>query len=284
MAKKQTASSASRWASWRGRIALALRIAAVAAPTLVVALTAYWAFTSAGGGIFALSKVEYQGLSKLHRSSLDKRIERSLSRNILQLDLEKIRRSVEGASWVKSAVVRRRLPNQLVISVVERRPAAVAQVGSKMMLVDPEGVLLGQLDPGDPLPEGPVVVGLLNPTEGNAVQQNRQRMQMYLQVIQDLSLGEPDYARRVSEVDVSNLKRVAVIPSDEPVPVYLGDQQFRRRYQVFESQRELYLEYKRKHGRIDEVDVSFEKRIIFKTPAENEKAVNLQPPASGTGL
>ena len=128
------------------------------------------------------------------------------------------------------------------------------------------------------------MVGLLNPQAEDASQQNTRRMKMYLRVIEDLSLGEPDYALSVSEVDVSNLKRVAVVPSDEPVPVYLGDQDFRRRYQVFESQRELYFEYKRKHGRIDEVDVSFEKRIIFKTPSQSENAVNLQPPASGTGL
>jgi len=284
LARKQKASETEKSRPWRQRVALAVRVSIVILPLALLALLAYWAFSSPSGGVFALSQVEFEGLVELDKSALEKRVERHLSRNILQIDLDKVRQSVEGASWVKSALVRRRLPDQLVIAIEERRPAAVAQIGKQMMLVDSEGVLLGQLDPGDPLPESPLVIGLLDPTTENAQQQNIQRMQRYLEVVQDLSAGEQDYSRGLSEIDVSNPKRVAVVPSDEPVPVRLGAEDFRRRYQVFLSQRELYLEYKRKHGRIDEVDVSFDKQIIFKTPSQSENAVNLQPPASGTGL
>lgn len=284
MARKQKASDTDKSRPWRRWLALAVRTSLVALPAALLALLAYWAFSSPHGGVFALSQIEFEGLEKLDKSSLEKRVERHLSRNILQIDLDRIRQSVEGASWVKSALVRRRLPDQLVISIEERRPVAVAQIGKQMMLVDAEGVLLGQLDPGDPLPESPVVIGLLDHQAENVQQGNVQRMQRYLEVIHDLSAGEPDYSRSLSEIDVSNPKRVAVVPSDEPVPVRLGAEDFRRRYQVFLSQRELYLEYKRKHGRIDEVDVSFDKQIIFKTPSQSENAVNLQPPANGTGL
>lgn len=283
MARKQKASETAQPRPWRRRIALAVRTVILALPLALLAAAAYWAYSSPSG-VFALSKVEFEGLEQLKRSDLETRIRPKLSHNILQIDLDEIRYSIEQASWVKIAVVRRRLPDQLIISIQERKPAAVAQVGKQMMLVDADGVLLGRLDPGDPLPQGPVVIGLLDPEEKEARQKNTQRMHRYLEVIQDLAAGQPDYARSVSEVDVSNLNRVAVVPSDEPVPIRLGDRDFRRRYQVFLSQKELYFEYKRKHGRIDEVDVSFERQIIFKTPSQSKNAVNLQPPANGTGL
>lgn len=264
------------------RLLRALRLGAVILLPLLALVVAYRVFTSPSGGVFAISRIEFEGLEKLDDTTLEKRIQESVTGNIFRVDLDEIRRQVESASWVKSAVVRRRLPNRLVISIEERRPTAVAQIGQEMILVDQDGVLLGRQDPGFPLPEGPVVVGLADPRAKDAQSRNSERMQMYLQVVEDLSRGEVDLAQTISEIDVSNLKRVAVVPTDEPVLVCLGDQEFRKRYEVFQAQRPLYNEYKKKHGRIDEVDVSFDRRIIFKTPSKSRNAVELKPPASGT--
>jgi len=64
------------------------------------------------------------------------------SKNLIALDLDEIRRSLELIPWIRSAVVRRVLPDKLIIEVTERVPVAFARVDHATFLVDDQGVLL----------------------------------------------------------------------------------------------------------------------------------------------
>jgi cell division protein FtsQ len=60
--------------------------------------------------------------------------------------------------WVEDARVSRRLPDQLVIDIVERRPAAVWQNKGQLSLVDAQGVVLAPV-PLDRMPDLPLLIG-----------------------------------------------------------------------------------------------------------------------------
>ena len=67
---------------------------------------------------------------------------------ILGLDLEKLRERVEAVGWVKSVKVRRLLPDTVLISVKERPRLAVWQHGRLTQVVDPQGQIIPEADPG----------------------------------------------------------------------------------------------------------------------------------------
>lgn len=67
---------------------------------------------------------------------------------ILGLDLEAIRERVEEVGWVKSVRVLRLLPDTLVIAVSERPRLAVWQVNGQTHVVDPDGQIIPEADPG----------------------------------------------------------------------------------------------------------------------------------------
>ena len=74
------------------------------------------------------------------------------------VDVAGIRRRLLGYGWVKDARVSRRLPDTLVIDIVERTPAALWQSEGRLALIDNEGVLLDRV-PVDKMPDLPLLIG-----------------------------------------------------------------------------------------------------------------------------
>lgn len=272
-AAKRPSQSTSERLPWKRRLALASKFGALLAAVALIGLFAWRSYASPQGGGFRTTQVDFVGLQQLERSVLESQVEDLLHDNILRIDLDELRRRIESATWVRSAVVRRRLPGRLRIEVVERQPEALAKVADEMLLVDAEGVVLGPHQPGFPLPDRPLVLGLVADEGPQARRGNAARMALYLRVLGDLAGQDWDHSSKVSEIDVGEAKRVAVVPVEEPVRVVLGDRDFRLRYENFLSQMDVYKEYKRKHGKIESVDASYDKRIIFRTPKSGDGVV-----------
>lgn len=120
--------------------------------------------TAIGEGIgaagFTVSRVELRGLDRLDPSAITKSALAQPSLAMPLLDLDAIRDTLmHDYKWIKEARVHRRLPDTLVVEIVERTPAAVWQLNQRLQLVDGEGA---ELEPvrADAMPDGlPLVVG-----------------------------------------------------------------------------------------------------------------------------
>lgn len=113
-----------------------------------------------GAAGFTVSRVELRGLGKLDPTAVTKAALDEPSLAMPLLDLDGVReRLMTKFKWIKDARVSRRLPDTLVVDIVERTPAAVWQHGGRLMLVDLEGTEIEAVRK-DNLPAGlPVVIG-----------------------------------------------------------------------------------------------------------------------------
>jgi cell division protein FtsQ len=139
-------------------------LAAVAVATLV-ALRIPQAVGStlgqaAGDAGFAVNGWEIRGLRHMDRSRVDAVVGEALkqTRSEPLIDLQALRNQLLRFGWVKDARVSRRLPNSLVIDIVEREPKAVWQNRGTLMLIDPEGVLLDYVRL-EAMPDLPLLIG-----------------------------------------------------------------------------------------------------------------------------
>jgi cell division protein FtsQ len=74
------------------------------------------------------------------------------------VDVSRIRERLLAFGWVKDARVSRRLPDTLVIDIVERTPSALWQDKQQLSLIDGEGVVLDRV-PISKMPDLPLVIG-----------------------------------------------------------------------------------------------------------------------------
>jgi len=111
-----------------------------------------------GAAGFRVEQIEVTGLKRMDATSvyavaLDQR-----SRAMPLVDLDATRQKLLDYGWIADARVSRRLPDTLVVDVVERDPAAVWQNKGQLMLIDEGGVLLDGVQPNR-MPRLPLVIG-----------------------------------------------------------------------------------------------------------------------------
>ena len=228
-------------------------------------LLAHWTHSRVlASEAFALTEVRIEGANHLQPGPLAALIKEAFPSQLPSIDLERVRSLVEAEDWVREATVRRKMPASLVIQVDERQPEAVAAIDSGLLIVDREGIVLDSFGKDYSDLTGPIVRGLRNLARENAVTENRRRMEIYMGVVEALEAA--GHGGRISEIDLADPTRLAFIPSDEPVPVIVGDRNHVARYEAFLSQLELYRELKAERGEIEYVDVTYEGKIIFHTP------------------
>lgn len=107
---------------------------------------------------FTVRKIESKGLERMNPMEVYRVAEGQLDQAMPLVDLDGTRERLLRFGWVKDARVSRRLPDTLVVDVVERRPAAIWQHRQRLMLVDAEGVLLEPVQL-DTMPDLPLVIG-----------------------------------------------------------------------------------------------------------------------------
>ena len=119
---------------------------------------------------FAVGSYQIVGLRNMDRSDVDAVVTAELRRAAEEapigsdkpaqamVDLARIRDTLLQFGWVKDARVSRRLPDTLVVDLVERTPAAVWQHQGRLALIDREGVVLDAV-PVDRMPDLPLLIG-----------------------------------------------------------------------------------------------------------------------------
>ena len=64
--------------------------------------------------------------------------------NIFKTGIYKLQEKMSSHPWIKGVLIKRELPNSLLISVDERMPIAVAEYKGRKYLIDSDGVVLGR--------------------------------------------------------------------------------------------------------------------------------------------
>lgn len=103
--------------------------------------------------------IEVNGRAHVDREAVYRVAMDSRGQDMPLVDLTGIRQALLGLAWVEDARVSRRLPDTLVVDIVERRPAGVWQHDYKLSLIDTQGRVIAPVGPSAPLDQLPLVVG-----------------------------------------------------------------------------------------------------------------------------
>jgi cell division septal protein FtsQ len=87
--------------------------------------------------------------------------------------------------------------------------------------------------------------------------------------------SKPELARKISQIDVSDLHNASVILSGDPAVLYLGDDQFLQRLQSYV---ELAPALRERVAEMDYVDLRFDERIYVR-PAAGARVTEAGPAA-----
>lgn len=236
---------------------LAVRVVALA----VVGAYAAWRGVSLVSGSPALrvAHVAVEGHERLSAGEVLALVEGLRGRHIIGLDLDEWRDRLRSSPWVEDAALRRVLPSTVEVTVRERRPIAIGRLGSALYLVDARGVVLDEYGPAYADVDLPIVDGLAAP-KGHDGLVDEVRAALAARVIAALG-GQPDLARRVSQIDVSDAHDAVVMLEGDRALLHVGEEDFVERLQQY---LELGDALRERVADIDYVDLRFAERLYVR--------------------
>jgi len=202
------------------------------------------------------SSIDIVGTQTVSRRQVMEVFGADLGRNIFSVPLDERRRQLEAIPWVESATVIRLLPDRLRVDMIERTPAAFVRVGSRISLIDRNGVIMDL--PRSRKYSFPVIKGM---SDSEPVSMRATRMQVYSALMRELDSEGARYTQDLSEVDLSDPEDVKVVVADPAgaVLVHLGSSDFLRRYKIYLAHLQ---EWRQQFQKLDSVDLRYERQII----------------------
>jgi len=111
-----------------------------------------------GNAGFRVEQIEIRGVKRMDQMTVYAVALEQKSRAMPLVDLNQIRDKLLQYGWVQDAHVSRRLPDTLLIRIVERTPVAIWQNQGTLSLIDRDGVYLEPVS-ADAMPDLPLVIG-----------------------------------------------------------------------------------------------------------------------------
>ncbi|MEZ5366262.1 MAG: FtsQ-type POTRA domain-containing protein [Bryobacterales bacterium] len=217
----------------------------------------------------AESGLAVSGVDRLDESSIRGIFSEDLGLSLADIPVEERRASLLEIPWIAEASVARLWPDRIWVHIRERQPVAFVRVpgssgGLRARLIDTEGVFL------DPIKnvrfELPVLDGI--PADLPAPSR-KERVALYLRLMNALENEEPRYGSQVSQVDVADPHnaKVTVAHNGDVVTLDLGDELFRHRFETFLK----YIEtWKRQFGAVGSIDLRYEDQVVVVPPVSRE--------------
>jgi cell division septal protein FtsQ len=239
---------------------MAARLLALA---IVLAYAGYRGVTLiAAASSLQIGHMVVRGQERLSTGEVLALVEGLRGQNILAVDLGHWQQKLLSSPWVESATIRRVLPSTLEISVRERRPMGIGRLGTAMYLVDARGVIIDEYGPAYADIDMPIIDGIGAPPQDGGLMIDVARAEFAARVIGAIST-RPELAKRVSQIDVSDLHDAVLILDGDPALLRLGDTEFVARLQQYIDLAPAL--HERLNG-IDYVDLRFDERLYVRPP------------------
>lgn len=226
--------------------------------------------------IAGTTNIQATGLAQVSREQMLPVFGEDIGRNIFFVPIMERRKQLEQIPWIEHATVMRLLPDQIRISVTERKPIAFVRQGSQVALVDTNGVVLAE--PPAMMAQHhysfPVVTGI---NSRDPIAARRARMEVYQRLISQLDSNGQHLSDQISEIDLADPEDARVLMPEQGTDIvaHFGEDHFLERYQRYKAH---ISEWRQQYPKLAEVDLRYDQQVVLQMAgAANTSPAKLTP-------
>ncbi|HEY3092780.1 MAG TPA: FtsQ-type POTRA domain-containing protein [Vicinamibacterales bacterium] len=214
-----------------------------------------------------ITRITVSGNSRLSKGEVVTLLDGIRGANMLTVDLESWRVKLLSSPWVADAAIRRVLPGTVAVAITERQPMGIGRVNDDLYLIDDRGGIIDQFGPNYAELDLPIIDGLAAAPRVSGLLIDETRALLAGRVLASLQ-ARPDLARRVSEIDVNDVRDAVLILKGDTALVRVGTEQFVERLQ---SYLDLAPALRERIAAIDYVDLRFDERVYVRPASKRGK-------------
>lgn len=202
-------------------------------------------------------EIEIAGNRNVSRGQLVDVFGADIARNIFSVPLDERKKQLEQIPWVEAATVMRLLPDRIRVEITERKPVAYVTIGSRLALIDANGVVMDKPVNGEKFPFT-VITGM---KESEPLSTRAPRMRIFTRMMAEMDAGGTQYSKDFEEVDLSDPDDVKVFVRDEHggVLLHLGSSNFQERYKLYLAN---VATWRQQVGQLRSVDLRYDRQVI----------------------
>ena len=232
--------------------------------------------------ITGTSNIQATGLAEVSRGEMLPVFGEDIGRNIFFVPLAERRRQLEQIPWIEHATVMRLLPDQIRISVIERKPIAFVREGAQVALIDSNGVVLNE-SPAMMAQHHysfPVVTGV---ESRDSLSTRRAKMDVYQHLVGELDAGGQHLSDQLSEIDLSDPEDARALMPEQGTDIlaHFGEDHFLERYQRYKTH---IGEWRQQYPRLAEVDLRYDQQVVLQMAGAHDSAPAKLTPVTDDGL
>ncbi len=155
---------------------------------------------------FAFRQIDLSPTTHAPRKELLEVAGRFKGRNLFRLDVGSIAAELEQVRWVKTASVKRILPDRLHCAIEERIPRGLARLEDRIWLVDEEGVAIDLYGKETLEYSFPIFTGI----DPRDEPRSREQIRRGVALLDYLEQVEPGLPAQISEIDLRSDDRISL--------------------------------------------------------------------------
>jgi cell division protein FtsQ len=207
----------------------------------------------------SVTTVEFNGLGRVDSMAVEKLVADIRGQNILLVPLEKYEARFDRHPRIRSARIKKVLPNKVLCTVEEREPVALIYANG-FLEVDEEGMVLTPDELTDYL-DLPVITGLDRKTVAEGAYCEDERLTGALEILSICKRYGGSFANDISELKIGN-NGINVVSLKEGMVLLLGESEFENRLKKFFLIRSTIAQ---KDESAKLVDLRFEDQVVLRT-------------------
>ena len=215
------------------------------------ALTA-WVLTSPE---FTLQKVSISGAVRVPEAWVEAELEALRGFQLFDIPADLIEGRLASHHWIKTVRVRKRLPDEIHVELIERRPVAVLQNEGDLSFVDPDGVVFADFDPTVGASDLLILSGSTKAHE----------LQVAMRVALVVERIAPEWGSTLSEVEILSNRDFRLYSAALPFPLVVSGEHLEA---GLESLRDRLPEIEPHLESIGALDLRFDRYIVVQPGKE----------------
>ncbi|SEA22706.1 cell division protein FtsQ [Desulfuromusa kysingii] len=209
--------------------------------------------------LFRIDQIRVQGNQRLSEEQIEALSDIEMGVNTFHLDLQLIGQKIEENPWVKEVQVQRIFPRQVVITLQEREPVAIVNLGY-LYYLDSQGEIFKVLGAGDNL-DFPIVTGFNQEKAQQHDAEYAQYLRQIVALLDDLKNRQLFSIDQVSEIHHEAGGQLSIYTLAGGVEVKLGYTGHSKKLDRLEK---IYAQLQPKLQVLDYIDLNVNEKVIVR--------------------
>jgi len=209
--------------------------------------------------LLALHEITIEGCQKTSEKDILSMTELDRQRNILNIDLAKLRRKVQANPWIERAQIRRIFPDRISIKITERKPVAIILL-DHLYYIDIHGVIFARVPKVHQI-NHPVLTGLRRDDFKAHLDEAWDLVFKALTVIKVIEGGDVLSQKDISEIHMDKDFGISIYTNDGAIEIKLGLDLYEAKWKRLER---VWRHLRKRPFKPSYIDCNYEKRVIVK--------------------